>query len=120
MKLTLSEIAALCGGTLCGDGSVEVTGFYTDSRQTQPGMMFVPIRGENTDAHRFIPQVFEMGAAATFSETELENPTGPVVYVKDSRAALQAVAEGGIAESRFTSYLSMLEDKDEDKYRGAT
>ena len=51
MKLTLSEIAALCGGTLCGDGSVEVTGFYTDSRQTQPGMMFVPIRGENTDAH---------------------------------------------------------------------
>ena len=94
MKLTLAEIAALCGGTLCGDGSVEVTGFYTDSRQTQPGMMFVPIRGENTDAHRFIPQVFAAGAAATFSETELENPAGPVVYVKDSRAALQAVAEG--------------------------
>ena len=94
MRLTLSEIAALCGGTLCGDGSVEVTGFYTDSRQTQPGLMFVPIRGENTDAHRFIPQVFAAGAAATFSETEQENPMGPVIYVKDSRAALQAVAEG--------------------------
>lgn len=34
-------------------------------------------------------------------------------------AVLQAVAEGRIAESRFNSYLSMLEDKDEDKYRGA-
>ena len=34
-------------------------------------------------------------------------------------AVLQAVAEGRIAESRFTSYLSMLEDKDEEKYRGA-
>lgn len=33
-------------------------------------------------------------------------------------AVLQAVAEGRIAESRYTSYLSMLEDKDENKYRG--
>ena len=34
-------------------------------------------------------------------------------------AVLQAVSEGRIAESRYTSYLSMLDDKDEDKYRGA-
>ena len=34
-------------------------------------------------------------------------------------AVLQAIADGRIAESRYTSYLSMLEDKDEDKYRGA-
>ena len=34
-------------------------------------------------------------------------------------AVLQAVAEGRIAESRYTSYLSMLEDKDENRYRGA-
>ena len=34
-------------------------------------------------------------------------------------AVLQAVSEGRIAESRFNSYLSMLEDKDEDKYRSA-
>ena len=34
-------------------------------------------------------------------------------------AVLQAVADGHIAESRYTSYLSMLEDKDENKYRGA-
>jgi ribosome biogenesis GTPase len=34
-------------------------------------------------------------------------------------AVLQAVAEGKIAESRFNSYLSMLDDKDEDRYRGA-
>lgn len=34
-------------------------------------------------------------------------------------AVLQAVAEGSIAESRYMSYLSMLEDKDEGKYRAA-
>ena len=32
-------------------------------------------------------------------------------------AVLQAIAEGRIAESRYMSYLSMLEDKDEGKYR---
>ena len=34
-------------------------------------------------------------------------------------AVLQAVAEGSIAESRYASYLSMLDDKDEGKYRAA-
>ena len=34
-------------------------------------------------------------------------------------AVLQAVAEGSIAESRYMSYLSMLDDKDEGKYRAA-
>ena len=92
MKMTVAEIAALCGGRLEGDGSAVVTAFYTDSRETQPGKMFVPIRGERTDAHHFIPQVFAAGAAATFSEVLLEDPAGPVVYVADSRAALQKVA----------------------------
>ena len=34
-------------------------------------------------------------------------------------AVLQAVAAGSIAQSRFASYLSMLDDKDEGKYRAA-
>ena len=34
-------------------------------------------------------------------------------------AVLEAVAAGRIAESRYASYLSMLEDKDEGKYRSA-
>ena len=32
-------------------------------------------------------------------------------------AVLQALADGHIAESRYTSYLSMLDDKDDGKYR---
>jgi ribosome biogenesis GTPase len=34
-------------------------------------------------------------------------------------AVIQAVKDHYIAESRYNSYLSMLEDKDEDKYRAA-
>ena len=66
--MTVAEIAALCGGRLGGRRQRGGYGLYTDSRETQPGKMFVPIRGEKTDAHRFIPQVFAAGAAATFSE----------------------------------------------------
>lgn len=83
----------MCGGRLVGSGENTVTSFYTDSRETTPGKMFVPIRGENTDAHRFIPQVFASGAAATFSEESLDAPAGDVVYVENTRAALQKVAE---------------------------
>ena len=32
-------------------------------------------------------------------------------------AVKQAVAEGRIAQSRYNSYLSLLNDEDEDKYR---
>ena len=53
MNLKVSEIAEMCGGRLVGSGENTVTSFYTDSRETTPGKMFVPIRGENTDAHRF-------------------------------------------------------------------
>ena len=83
----------MCGGRLVGSGENTVKSFYTDSRETTPGKMFVPIRGENTDAHRFIPQVFAAGAAATFSEELLDAPAGDVVYVENTRAALQKVAE---------------------------
>ena len=93
MNLKVSEIAEMCGGRLVGSGENTVTSFYTDSRETTPGKMFVPIRGENTDAHRFIPQVFASGAAATFSEEPLDAPAGDVVYVENTRAALQKVAE---------------------------
>ena len=93
MNLKVSEIAEMCGGRLVGSGENTVTSFYTDSRETTPGKMFVPIRGENTDAHRFIPQVFASGASATFSEEPLDAPAGDVVYVENTRAALQKVAE---------------------------
>ena len=95
MNLKVSgEIAEMCGGRLVGSGENTVTSFYTDSRETTPGKMFVPIRGENTDAHRFIPQVFASGAAATFSEEPLDAPAGDVVYVgKHPRGTAKKVAE---------------------------
>ena len=93
MKLKLAEIAEICGGQLLsGGGSALVTGFVTDSRKACPGAMFVPIRGENVDGHRFIANAFAAGASASFADHPVEAP-GPLVLVEDCRAALQKVGE---------------------------
>lgn len=93
MKMTVSEIAELSGGQLLsGGGSALVTGFVTDSRKACPGAMFVPIRGENVDGHRFIATAFAAGASASFADHPVVAP-GPLVLVEDCRAALQKVGE---------------------------
>ncbi|MCI9225296.1 MAG: UDP-N-acetylmuramoyl-tripeptide--D-alanyl-D-alanine ligase [Acutalibacter sp.] len=93
MKYTLSEIAAMTGGKILGgDPDTAVTGFFTDSREARPGLMFVPIRGENLDGHSFIAPALEKGAAASFTDRPME-PAGPLLLVEDCRAALQMAAQ---------------------------
>ena len=93
MRLKISEIVKAAGGKLlCGDGNTVVTAFSTDSRTVKTGVMFVPIRGEKTDAHVYIDSVFENGAAATFTDHEIPLREQPVVLVNDCRAALQKTA----------------------------
>ena len=82
MRLKISEIVKAAGGKLlCGDGNTVVTAFSTDSRTVKTGVMFVPIRGEKTDAHVYIDSVFENGAAATFTDHEIPLREQPVVLV---------------------------------------
>lgn len=93
MKLTLRQIAEFCSGTLFGDGTIEIDGFFTDSRQAEPGKMFVPVKGENVDAHRFIPTLPEKGCRATFSQVTLDDVDISYILVSDTVAALQKTAE---------------------------
>ena len=60
-QMTLENIAKACGGTYVGDDAQrgsEITGAVIDSRQVEPGYLYIPIRGERVDGHRFIPDVF--------------------------------------------------------------
>ncbi len=94
MKLfTASEAAAVTGGVLlCGDGETVITNVQYDSRQVTEGSLFVPIKGANTDPHKFIEQCLEKGAA---SLTEYDAPEGavkPCIKVEDTRRAMQQLA----------------------------
>ena len=95
-NMTLSNVAAACGGTYIGpeeSKNIEIKGAVIDSRQVEKGFLFIPIKGEKVDGHKFIPNVFEQGAAAVLSEMELENPAGPYILVESTPIALKAIAE---------------------------
>src|SRR5213594_2001354 len=68
--MTLNEVASAIGAQVIGDGSASVTDVTHDSRQVGNGSLFVAIRGELFDAHKFIPQVIEQGAVGIVSELE--------------------------------------------------
>jgi len=70
-SVTLDDVARAVEGKLTGDGGKAVIDVTHDSRQTQPGSLFVAVRGELFDAHKFIPQVLAQGAAGILSENDL-------------------------------------------------
>jgi UDP-N-acetylmuramoyl-L-alanyl-D-glutamate--2,6-diaminopimelate ligase len=68
-----------------------------DSRACAPGTVFVAIRGEKLDAHRFIPQAIERGAVAVISELDFKSygaDTSAIAWIEvsDARAALAKTA----------------------------
>jgi len=68
---------------------VEALDVTHDSRACVPGSIFVAIRGEKFDAHRFIPQAVERGAVAVISELPGGIDSAPAwIQVSDARAAL--------------------------------
>ena len=51
------------GTLLRGDERQDVCGVSTDSRTVQAGNVFVALRGERFDGHRFVPDAVQRGAA---------------------------------------------------------
>lgn len=78
-----------------GNLTPNVTGVTDDSRRVMPGTVFVAVRGERVDGHRFLPQALQSGAAALIVQQPQSPETVPVIRVKDSRRAL------GLLGSRF-------------------
>ncbi len=61
-----------------------------DSRQVEPGALFVALPGETHDGHDFIPEAIARGAAAIFTETRGARGLGPNALLIDSTS--QSVA----------------------------
>jgi len=84
---TSAEIAAATGGTASGE--FQVSGVEMDSRDVRSGDLFVALRGESMDGHRFADAAFGKGAAAALVDRPV---AGPHVLVADTTAALAALA----------------------------
>lgn len=71
--LPLSKIAEFSGGSLAqGDGSASVDRVSTDSRTLKRGELFVALRGENFDGHKFIEAAAKAGAAGAVVDHKWE------------------------------------------------
>lgn len=91
---TLGEIAHFTGGELRGDPARRAVGVCTDTRALWEGAAFVALRGENFDAHDFLPQAAGKAVVAVVAK-DYEPPAGldlPLVRVEDPLRALGALA----------------------------
>src|SRR5713226_921318 len=68
--ITLKQLAEITQADLTGDETAVVSDVTHDSRKARPGSLFVAVRGELFDAHKFVPQVLEQGAVGVISEQE--------------------------------------------------
>ncbi len=95
--MTLKELLDATGGRQLGTPLAPDTVFTsveTDSRAVRPGALFVALRGERTDGHRYITAALESGAVAclTMEEPETLLPGRAYVLVEDTMTAIGRAA----------------------------
>lgn len=95
MKLNrlLSVLPEISADNLTQDA--EVSGLFNDARLVTPGSVFVAIKGNVQDGHKFIPDAVTKGAQALVVEDITQIPAdfkGVVMRVENSRTALDLLA----------------------------
>ena len=79
--------------TIHGSNDVEITGVTQDSRTVEPGNLFLAWTGSVWDAHAFVAQAAEMGAAAAVVERYVPEAGITQVQVSDGRLAAALAAD---------------------------
>jgi UDP-N-acetylmuramoyl-tripeptide--D-alanyl-D-alanine ligase len=96
--LPLARIAEFAQGSITvGDPGTMIAKISTDSRTLQRGDLFVPIRGENFDGHKFVGQAVDRGASGALVEKNWSGSTPAsfaLVRVTDTLIGYQQIAAG--------------------------
>ncbi len=92
--ITFEMLTAFAEGTPHGapKGELRAYGISTDSRTADKGDVFIALRGENFDGHRFITQAAEAGCAFAVVEAVPEGCVLPCIIVDDTTKALGRIA----------------------------
>jgi len=92
---TSAEIEEATGGR--ASAPFEVTGVTFDSREVQPGDLFIAMPGTVHDGHKFVAGAFSAGAAGAIVSQPVD---GPHVLVEDTAAALEALGRSSRERSK--------------------
>ena len=71
--------------------NIRINDVSTDSRTIKAGSLYIPIVGIYHNAHKFIGEAMQKGAACTLSSKEIEEDY-PVILVEDTKTALLELA----------------------------
>ena len=90
----LAGVATAAGGELLGATSPWVDRAVIDSRLAVPGALYVAIRGEHLDGHRFAPDAMRAGATAVMVDRigRVAASGYPAIVVADTRIGLGQIA----------------------------
>ncbi|MDP6618325.1 MAG: UDP-N-acetylmuramoyl-tripeptide--D-alanyl-D-alanine ligase [Nitrospinota bacterium] len=113
-RMTVEEVKAATDGVIVKRGRRRtIEGISIDSRTTGPGELFIPVIGERRDAHRFIPQALERGAAAILAQGDRIGAQAPgwganasIITVEDTTRALGDLA--AFHRGRFHLHLAAV------------
>ena len=99
VALTAGDIVAATGGRLThGRAEWPIDGISIDSRTVAAGDLFVAIRGERFDGHRFVAEALSRGARGAIVEASATGETAPpahdavLIVVDDTTRGLQLIA----------------------------
>jgi UDP-N-acetylmuramoyl-tripeptide--D-alanyl-D-alanine ligase len=87
----LHEVAQALGARAIGP-DVEFGVVSTDSRNLPAGALFIALRGERFDGHRFAARTLAQGAAAVMVDERTDLDVSPAIVVRDTRLALGQLA----------------------------
>ncbi len=71
----------------------QIPGVSIDTRNLQPGELYIAIRGEQHDGHAFLQQAADAGAIAAMVDHESESAPLPLLVVEDTIQALGQMAK---------------------------
>jgi len=82
--------------------SWQAFGVAIDNREVHPGDLFVALKGERHDGHKFIAKAFEAGAYAALvnHDADLSGLNSPLLKVPDTQEALVALGRAARARSK--------------------
>ena len=89
--MKLATAAAAIHADMRG-ADVDFTRVATDTRTIQPGDLFVALKGERFDGHRFAQQALDNGAVAVMIAADSGSSAQPALLVDDTRLALGQLA----------------------------
>lgn len=90
LRQALEWVDGLSGGTWQDD--IRFQNVSTDTRNIRPGDLFVALRGDNFDGHRFVGAARQAGAVAAVVDRADDTIEMPQLLVKDTIGALAALA----------------------------